>query len=1081
MRKKKDVEKPEIDYSAIKEDIKEEKCSEVLKENFMPYSMSVIVSRALPEIDGLKPAHRKVLYTMYLMGLLTGGRSKSANIAGQTLKLNPHSDRAVYETMVRLTDDNETLLTPLIDSKGNMGKHYSRDMAFSAARYCVAPDTLIATDIGLIRMKDIALGTQGNSEADVDITVKSMRGKNNKASKLFNSGKQKVFSVILKNGMRICATPNHPLLIKNEEGKTEWKLVEDIQVGDQCIVDCNTDNALFGENNDLFEASYIGSFIGAGKRSQKDNCLTVKSKTGKDILPLFVYFNTENKEHQTPIQDLKEDGYCMEMDLTEEFAKQFCLDLNLQTIASEQFIPHKVMIATEEYQKTFLTYLFASAGTYRDNCLYITPRCDSRNLCRQLQVLLATNFGVLTEIDKKPDAFGKKRNALIISDNYKAKFMDLIDTILPRHEYLKTYFKDKKSLQKKYMTIPVAMKTKCKKQTVYSVKVESSCHSFSANGFINHNTEAKLSKVSEEFFKGINKDSVDFVENYDSTMKEPKLLPVSFPNILANPTQGIAVGMASNICSFNLKELCEATILHIKKPKADIMDVMPAPDFTTGGYILYNKDDMRQIYETGKGSIRLKAKYKVNKKMNIIEILEIPYTTTIEAIMEGVVDLIKKGKIKEINDIRDEIDKDGFKIAIDYKRSVDPDLLMKKLFKLTKLQDSFGCNFNVLIDGKPQVLGVYSILDEWIKWRQNCIQRQSAFDLNKKKKDLNILKGLEKIFLNLNKVIKIIRETEDDASIVPNLMAAFKLDEQQATYIADLKLRNLNKEYIANRTKDIPVVEKEIAQLEKVLTDVKEVNKIIIKDLTDVAKKYGAPRKSEIIDADAEEEYTEQDIIEDYDLMLYRTRDGYIKKLPLTSLRTNPELKIKEGDEIIQEWKTSNKTEILFFTNKCNVYKTLCYNIKDCKPSDFGEYSNNMLEMDRDEEVIYMCPINVGKTVLIGFKNGKVAKFPISNYETKNNRKKLINAFYGGSEILNIFVYDEDFIVGIKSSKNKLLLFNTKMIPEKAIKTTQGVQAIKLANDAEATEFKKMEDYGLSSTTGHGCKSLPAVGGNFNN
>ena len=714
------------DYSKVVENITDKRVSSILTENFMPYSMSVIVSRAIPEIDGLKPSHRKVLYTMYLMGLLTGNRSKSANIAGQVLKLNPHSDSAAYETMVRLTDDNETLLAPLVDSKGNLGKHYSRDMAFSASRY----------------------------------------------------------------------------------------------------------------------------------------------------------------------------------------------------------------------------------------------------------------------------------------------------------------------------------------------------------------TEAKLAKIAEEFFKGINKDAVDFVDNYDATMKEPKLLPVTFPNILANPNQGIAVGMASNICSFNLKELCEATILHIKKPKADIMEVMPGPDFTTGSYLLYEEDVMRQIYNTGKGSIKLRAKYKVDKKNNIIEILEIPYTTTVEAVIEGIVDLIKKGKIKEINDVRDEIDKDGFKIAIDYKRNCDPDVLMKKLFKLTKLQDSFGCNFNVLIDGRPKTIGVYQILDEWIKWRQTCVIRECTFNLKKKEHDLHMLKGLEKILLNINKAIKIIRETENDVDVVPNLMTAFKIDQEQANYIADIKLRNLNKEYILNRTKDIAKLDEEIAQLKKVIGDEKEINKIIIKELTDVAKKYGKPRKTEIIPFE-EESVNVEEIVDDFALTLYRTKEGYLKKIPQSSLKNNPEIKLKDGDSIVQEYKTSNKTEIIFFTNKNNVYKVMAYNIRDCKPADFGEYINNMLEMDRDEEVLYMCPINAGKNVLIGFENGKVAKFPLSSYETKNNRKKLINAFYSGSKVLDIFIISDDESFGITNSKDKLLIFNTKDIPLKTSKITQGVQVIRLPKDSKATSLRKLESFSIKKTTGFGYKTLPAAGGTY--
>lgn len=719
-------QKKQAEYNESKAVVSDKKISDVLRTNFMPYAMSVIVSRAIPEIDGLKPSHRKLLYTMYKMGLLRGNRTKSANIASQTMLLNPHGDAANYETMVRMTDDNETFLTPLVDSKGNMGKHYSRDMAFSASRY----------------------------------------------------------------------------------------------------------------------------------------------------------------------------------------------------------------------------------------------------------------------------------------------------------------------------------------------------------------TEAKLAPVAEEFFKSINKNTVDFVDNYDSTSKEPTLLPVSFPNILANPTQGIAVGLASNIPSFNLSELCDATIALIKNKKADILQIMPGPDFTTGAYILYEKDVMQQIYNTGKGSIKLRAKYTVNKKNRIIEILEIPFTTTAEAIIEGVVDLIKKGRIKEISDIRDEIDKTGFKIAIDYKSSCDPDLLMKKLFKLTKLEDSFSCNFNILIGGYPKTIGVYEILEEWIKWRRECVKRESLFDLENAKKELHLLKGLEKILLNINKAIKLIRETEKDEDVIPSLMKGFKIDELQAAYIADIRLRSLNKEYILNKTKNISILESTIEKLEKLISSEKEINKVISKTLQDIKKKYGIPRKTEIIPYE-ENTVSVDTVIEDYPIKIYRTKEGYFKKIPSTSLRNSPDLKLKDEDEIIQEIETSNKSELLFFTSKSNVYKIYPYTIKDCKPSEFGEYINNMLDMDRDEEVIYMCPLNIAKMLIIGFENGKVAKIPMSSFETKNNRKKLINAFFSGSKVVNMFAINEDVECGILSSKNKLLIFNTDKIALKTSRTTQGIQIIRLPNNALVVDFSDASKFNIDTKTGFGCRSFPASGGKY--
>ena len=1067
MARKKIVENEEKDYSKIKENITDKKVSEILTENFMPYSMSVIVSRAIPEIDGLKPSHRKVLYTMYLMGLLNGSRSKSANIAGQVLKLNPHSDSAAYETMVRLTDDNETLLAPLVDSKGNMGKHYSRDMAFSASRYCITGDSLIATNKGLLRIIDLFPNTKENSEMDIDITVKSYNSKNNKAVKFFNSGKHPIYQIFMTNGMTLKGTANHPILVKMPDGTIDWKLLQDIEKDDACIIDTNESNALFGKNDDLLEARVMASIFACSE--YVDGVLKFSTKNRDMILPVFAYFRSEFADRVPGTIEMDNDTKIFTYEIKDEdVINKIKTKLDFSDDRGKAFLPKQVLKGTKEYQRTFIKYLFESNGEFNDEGK-IFLRNDSDLFLSQLQVMLCTNFGILSNVRK----IKRNKKAIYIKGVYNGKFNKVIGF---ENEDIKEKLGDN-IIESEYAVSYVTRKILLKNEyNVYSVKVDSECHSFSANGFINHNTEAKLSKISEEFFKGINKNAVDFEDNYDATMKEPKLLPVSFPNVLANPNQGIAVGMASNICSFNLKELCDATILHIKNPKADLLSVMPGPDFTTGGYLLYEDDVMKQVYNTGKGSIKLRARYNVDRKNNIIEITQIPYTTTVEVIIEGIVDLIKKGKIKEINDVRDEIDKSGFKIAIDYKRSCDPDLLMKKLFKLTKLQDSFGCNFNVLINGRPKTLGVYEILDEWTKWRRECVKREYTFDLTKKEKDLHLLKGLEKILLNINKVIRIIRNTENDADVIANLMKEFKVDESQANYIADIKLRNLNKEYILNRTKDIDKISQEIENIKKVISSEKEINKIIIKELNDVSKKYGTPRKTEIIPYE-EEVVNVEEIIEDFQLMLYRTAEGYIKKIPLTSMKNNPEIKLKDGDKIIQEFKSSNKAEILFFTNKCNVYKILAYNIKDCKPSDFGEYANNMLGMDSDEEVIYMCPIDYGKNVIICFENGKVAKFPLNNYETKNNRKKLINAFYGGSKVINIFVIDDDNQFGILTTNNKLLILNTKHIPLKSSKTTQGIQAIRLQKNAVVCKFEPLSEFNLEKTTGYTYKSLPSAGG----
>ena len=706
-RRKKQIDsssKEVKDYSKVKEKIKEGSMSELLRDNFMPYSMSVIVSRAIPEIDGFKPSHRKVLYTMYKMGLLRGARSKSSNIAGQTLRLNPHSDASCYETMVRLTVDNDTLLTPFVDSKGNFGKHYSRDMAFSAPRY----------------------------------------------------------------------------------------------------------------------------------------------------------------------------------------------------------------------------------------------------------------------------------------------------------------------------------------------------------------SEAKLMPIAAELFNDIPSNGTDMVPNYDGTMLEPKLLPVSFPNILANPNQGIAVGMASNICSFNLSELCKATCALIKNNKADITEIMPGPDFTTGGYYLMDAAAREEVYRTGKGKFLLRAKYTYDEKSRIIEITEIPFSTTIEEIIESVIAQIKSGKIKDINDIRDETDLQGLKIAIDVKRGTDVKKLIKLLYATTPLQTTFACNFNVLIDGSPKVLGVYDLIGEWVKWRRECLRRVFIFDLNRAEKELHLLEGLRSVLLNINKAIKIIRETEDDSKVIPNLMKAFKIDSVQAEYVAEIKLRNLNKDYILKKTGQIPELEAKIEELKKISESDKELDKEIIKQLKEIDKKYGIPRKTEIIDLKPSDTVVPTQVIEKYDVRLFITKDGYIKKVPESLIKEDSEIKVKDGDEILESYKTKNNDEVLFFTDKETVYKFPVYQLKDSKPSDIGEFVTNLIEKNSDENIIYTCPIHAKEAIMFAFENGKVARVPLKSYETVQNRKKLLKAYGNVSKLIGIFTANASDTFRIKSKEGRLVCFKADKVPLKTTKNTQGVQVIRLQKkDNIITEFTR--------------------------
>ena len=717
-RKKKEEPKP------IVENIQNVSAPEVLKNNFMPYAMSVIVSRAIPEIDGLKPSHRKILYTMYEMGLLNGPRTKSANVAARTMLLNPHGDASAYEAAVRLTQHNDTLLTPLIDGKGNFGKHYSRDMAYAASRY----------------------------------------------------------------------------------------------------------------------------------------------------------------------------------------------------------------------------------------------------------------------------------------------------------------------------------------------------------------TEMKLMPVAAEFFRSIKKNTVDFVDNYDSTRKEPTLLPVTFPNILANPTEGIAVGMASSIPSFNLIELCDATIMRIQHPKNDIAEVMPGPDFTTGGMLLLDSDAMAEIYRTGKGSVTLRAKYTVDAKARIIEVNEIPYSTTAEAIIDGIISLIKAGKVTEISDVRNEIGLHGFRLAIDYKRGVDPDALMKKLFRLSKLQDTYSCNMTVLIDGHPKLLGVNEILDQWIKWRRTCVVRELYFDYKKKAKELHLLEGLAKVLLDIDKAIRIIRRTEKDEDVVPNLMKGFDITQEQAEFVAEIKLRNLNKDYILNKTQNIDQLKADLAQIDKQLRSEKEIDKIIVHTLKEIQKKYGIPRKTEVVTEYESVAVPAAEEKPDYPVKVYVTRENYVKKVALTSIKNDPEIKFKEGDEVLAVYDSFNSKELLVFTDQQAVYKVQLSDLKDSKPSDIADYANNICDIEPNETIIKMCTSDAGENVLIGFENGKVAKFPLNVYETKQNRKKLVNAIGSAAKALRICIIKEDEDFAMQSSSGKLLVFSSEKIPLKTTKSTQGVQVIRLKKEETAVSFGRVKEYRLKKKEDYRSANIPAAG-----
>ena len=709
----------------LRADVVEQRITDTLETNYMPYAMSVIVSRAIPEIDGFKPSHRKLLYTMYKMGLLNGARTKSANIVGQTMRLNPHGDAAIYDTMVRLSKGYGALLHPFVDSKGNFGKVYSRDMAWAASRY----------------------------------------------------------------------------------------------------------------------------------------------------------------------------------------------------------------------------------------------------------------------------------------------------------------------------------------------------------------TEAKLSAICAELFRDIDSDTVDFIDNYDNTMKEPALLPTTFPNILVSANQGIAVGMASQLCGFNLGEVCDTTIAYLKNPDCDLTETLLAPDFPTGGEVICDVDALREIYSTGRGGVKVRARWRYDKKENLIEVYEIPYTTTTEAVMDKVAELIKAGKVKEITDMRDETDLNGLKLTIDLKRGTDPDKLMQKLMKSTTLQDTMSCNFNVLIAGMPRVMGVRELLDEWCAWRTECVRRRVYFVMSKKKDKLHLLKGLKRILLDIDKAIRIIRETEAEADVVPNLMIGFGIDQVQAEYVAEIKLRNINKEYILKRVEETSALQDEIEDLEDILARPARVKKIIVAELEDVRKKYAEPRRTGIVYGHEVEEYTEETTVDDYAVSVFLSREGYFKKITPASLRMNAEQKYKEGDVLAQSFEPSNAAEVMFFTDRCQVYKSRLSDFDDTKASALGDYLPARLGMDEGESVVYMVlPGDYRGWMLFFFENGKAAKVELSAYRTTSNRRKLTGAYSDKSPLRTALCLREDCELAVYSTEPRVLVFSTALLGSKTTRATQGVAVLTLKKKFTLDYACPAEATGIANLARYRARSLPAVG-----
>ena len=785
----------------------EDPITRTLETNYMPYAMSVIVSRALPEIDGFKPAHRKLLYTMYEMGLLKGARTKSANIVGSTMHLNPHGDAAIYDTMVRMGRGNESLLVPFVDSKGNFGKAYSRDMSCAAARY------------------------------------------------------------------------------------TEAKL--------------------------------------------------------------------------------------------ESVCEELFRDIDKETV---DFVPNY------------------------DSTMHLNPHGD------------AAIYDTMVRM-------GRGNESLLVP------FVD------SKGNFGKAYSRDMSCAAARY-------------------------------------TEAKLEGVCEELFRDIDKETVDFVPNYDSTTTEPTLLPVTFPTILANNTLGIAVGMACNICSFNLAELCATTVALMKDEHHDIGTTMPAPDFVGGGQILYDEAQMREIYENGRGSVKVRARYNAVPGENMIEVTQIPPTTTVEAIMDKIAELVKTGKVKEISDMRDETDLNGLKLTLDLKRGVDADKLMAKLFKATPLEDSFSCNFNILVSGQPRVMGVREILKEWTAFRVECVRRRTYYDLHGKEKRLHLLQGLAAILLDIDKAIRIIRTTEEETEVVPNLMIGFGIDEVQADYVAEIKLRHLNREYILKRTGEIEQLEKDIADLNDVLAKPARIRRIIINELNDVAKKYGKPRCSEILyDLPEEDAAAEEEAVPDYPVTVFFTREGYFKKIPPQSLRTAGAHKLKEGDEIVQQLETRNNVEALFFTDKQQVYKVRLAELEDGKVAQMGIFIPGRLGMDEGENVLSMVITgDYSGFMLFFFASGKCAKIPLSSYATKQNRRKLLKA-YSDKEPLAMMLYlPEETELAIRTSASRMLLVGTAQIAAKTTRDSQGVAVVTLKKNQTIASVVPADTLELANPHRYRVRSLPATG-----
>lgn len=1126
------------------QNIIEQNIVKTLTSNYMPYTAYVIMERALPEIDGLKPSQRRILYTMYKMGLLKGARKKSQGVVGQTMFLHPHGDMAIYETLVRMSKDAEALLIPFIDSKGNFGKQYSRDMKYASARYCVTKDTLVNTNKGLLYMDEIVENSELDSDNDINITVESFNGKKSRASKFFNSGKHKIIEMITKRGYSVKGTDNHPIMCLVEENgqpSFKWKTLGEITTDDYIVL--NRSESMIESETDLVsvdEARFLGGMVSEGYISnpnREGNYYRVgfNNTNYKFVNDMKCYFSQflPNSVISDNIKDGTNKNYREIYIHSKVNYDKMINTYDFDFGSKDKSIPSLIRKSSKKIQKEFLSYLFEGDGCpsygvdkrskYFLNVSYST---SSKVLLNELKIMLL-QFGVTSLTTKDKNGWKLEINGYLnvkrFYDNigfayeYKNSILKkAFNEINPREQqggkncvpffakyvrsrhnnkWLKTNnftnefkFQSNKSKLKDIITddefsfinnifdngydiVKVDSIKDIGDDVVYSIHVDSDCHSFTANGLINHNTEVRLSDVSKEMFKDIDKNTVDMVDNYDGTMKEPKLFPVTFPSILTNPQMGIANGMASNIAPFNLNEIIDLTIAYIKNPKVEVSNYIKTPDFPTGGTIVYDEATFKKILNTGRGSFNIRATYRFEKNAIIFE--EMPYTTTFEAIVDKISQLVKDGKIKDIVDINDihGINSKGIEVVV--KNNTDKELLVEKLFKMTPLQSSFGCNFNIVVNGRPQVLGVKQIIHNWLGFRANAIKRGAEFDKQKKLNKKHLLLALKSVLLDVDKAIKIIRETKKNSEVVANLVKAFKIDEEQAEYVAEIKLRHLNKEYLVQRIAEIKTLEKEIEDLDDLINNKVTLAKLIISQLLDVKKAYGQERKSQIIEATELPEIEKEVIaIDDYNIKVFVTEAGYVKKIPLTSLRGNFNINIKDGDRIISEFETSNNSDILIFTNKQNVYKYKSYEIEDHKPSSsIGEYLPSLLSL-KDENILFVTVTNSYKeNLLIGFENGKMAKIELKAYCTKQNRKMLKNAYNGDSNPIYFNIINSDIDLVFISNINKVALFNTSLINVKSSKTTQGIQLMKTKNESnvenileiDKCDFDDLEYYRLNN------------------